>query len=186
MKIPAGYSETEVLAIIKQVSSVLAPRYAFSYYTAEDVEQEAFVICLKVLEDESYDSTKGNLDSFLFVHLNKRLHNLRRDKFYRKPKTCNVCTDRTCAKCQGVTGRLESKRSLMNVADASEYDMSDDNQAEINLARFENLELYTFLRDNLPLELRSDFLKMAHGRSIPKHRREKVENAVVELRSEYR
>ena len=46
---------------------------------SEDIEQEAFIIGAKAIDD--YDGR--SLENFLYVHLNNRLKNFKRDNYYR-------------------------------------------------------------------------------------------------------
>lgn len=176
MQVPEGYTEQQVLDILKKIGKMLATKYSFGYYSAEDIEQEIFILGMDGIT--SYSSEKGKLENFLFTHVSNRLKNFRRDNFYRKPKDCAICKDGTCDRCQTIIARLEKKQILVSGSSTEEYDVEDyRNNLSISAAH----EDFSYYLDNIPLELRSDFLKMAHGRTISKHRREKVEDAVIKL-----
>ena len=65
MKIPKGMTEREVVDQIEVVCNRIAPKYTFYGYTAEDLKQEAFIICMEALN--RYDE-KRPLENFLSVN----------------------------------------------------------------------------------------------------------------------
>ena len=81
MKIPKGMTEREVVDQIEVVCNRIAPKYTFYGYTAEDLKQEAFIICMEALN--RYDE-KRPLENFLSVNLSNRLKNFVRDHHFIK------------------------------------------------------------------------------------------------------
>ena len=49
MKIPKGMTEQEVIDQIEVVCNRIAAKYTFYGYTADDIKQEAFIICMEAL-----------------------------------------------------------------------------------------------------------------------------------------
>src|SRR5690349_21106640 len=83
-------AEQDIMETIQRVSRNLAPKYTFGYRTVGDIEQEAFLLALEVLEGEGYDPSRP-LENFLYVHLRRRLSNNIRRSFYRGEPPCECC-----------------------------------------------------------------------------------------------
>lgn len=69
-------TQEQVLEIIQTVSKRMKNKFSFKYYEPDDIEQEAFILCVDALD--RYDG-KRPLENFLHRHLNNRLFNLRRN-----------------------------------------------------------------------------------------------------------
>lgn len=88
--IPNGMNEKEVLEAIEIVANGLSSQFKFSYYTIEDIKQEARIEALGALD--KFDPSKGNkLHTFLWIHVWNRLYNLRRNKYDRNDMPCLNC-----------------------------------------------------------------------------------------------
>lgn len=66
----------QVLETIQTVSKRMRNKFAFKCYEPDDIEQEAFILCIDALD--RYDGNRP-LENFLHRHLNNRLFNLRRN-----------------------------------------------------------------------------------------------------------
>lgn len=101
MKLPENHTEEQVLAAIENVVNSLAYKYTFFHHTLEDVKQEARILALEALP--RYDGVRS-LEAFLWVHVNNRLMNFKRDNYERRDnKPCNKCPhalkfDRLCVR----------------------------------------------------------------------------------------
>lgn len=66
----------------------LAKKFKFSYYEEEDITQEAFIMAMEALDRWDRRRTIGG---FLYVHIYKRLCNLKRKKYERRTLPCESC-----------------------------------------------------------------------------------------------
>ena len=78
--LPQGVTEKELLKIIDEIANQFCNKLKFTYYEAEDIKQECYIIAATCLD--RYDG-KRPLRNFLFIHIRNRLFNLKRDKFCR-------------------------------------------------------------------------------------------------------
>lgn len=200
MFIPEGKSEAQVLASIEKCVSILARSFAFGYYTPEDMMQEARLFCLECLP--KFDPTR-NLDAFLYSATKHHLINLHRDKFKRADSPCKVChksessggtfkpctgTEKYCGRYSDWKQRNNSKAKLVNPSNiehvtdeqAERLGFCCQSEAEEACEIKETLELIDL---HLPAELRSIYLKMRDGVSVPKDAAKAVTNAVRSILS---
>ena len=77
MKIPPNMTEQEDVKVMQKVAKAYSYKFRFGYFTADDIEQEAYVEAIKGMED--YDG-KRPLENFLLVHIHNKLKNLKRTK----------------------------------------------------------------------------------------------------------
>ena len=150
MNIPKNLSEDQVIAQIKTVVDRIAPKYTFSGYDAEDIKQEAFIICMDALD--RYDPSRP-LENFLSVHLSNRLKNFVRDNHYTSKDD-------------------DSKKKLLNPKQFINDDITNDCRQYID-----NIDLSDIkdkIDNNLPPNMRSDYLKMLNNVYVPKKRREEI------------
>jgi DNA-directed RNA polymerase specialized sigma24 family protein len=141
----------------------------FTSYEAEDIEQEAFIIAARALKD--YDSSRS-LDNFLYVHLNNRLKNFKRDNYYRYESE-----GAAAYKIQ------ESKKNLLDPIDINElfHIATKDNIAQNAYIS----ELLLLVDENLPANMRADYLKIKNKGKISKSRRAGVMKKIQEIINEY-
>lgn len=170
MKIPAGMTEDEVIRIIQGISKKFGQKYAFAYYTSEDIEQECFIIACEGLE--RYNGSKP-LENFLSVHIRNRLFNLKRKKLKRSEKETNKF-DRI-------------KRLIVEPIDIDEIDDEKEtrmrNRCEI-LDKMTYKEMMSKIDSELEVELRLGFLQLLEGKSVNKFQREKIIGRVKEILGE--
>ena len=143
-------SEQDVISQIKVVVDRIAPKYTFYGYQADDIKQEAFIICMEALP--RYDETRP-LENFLSVHLSNRLKNFVRDNHFIKDEE---------EKAKVVMpGQLANEEYILDSKD--EYIESIDYK-----------EMTRSLDIKLPANYRSDYIKIINNVYVPKKRKEEV------------
>lgn len=163
MKLPPGLTEERFLEAFNNVIVKIAHKYTFASYETEDIEQEAFLIALRAMKD--YDSSRS-LENFLYIHLNNRLKNFKRDNYYRYEV--------------GAAHKIqENKKNILEPIDIHELfhiatldNISDDAQLT---------ELMSIIDEHLPANMRSDYLKMKNKGKITKARKNKVMKKIQEI-----
>ena len=160
MRIPSNMSEQEVVDTIAKVSERLSNEFTFAFYTAEDIQQEAFILGMEALE--RYDEGKP-LENFLFVHIGNRLKNFKRDNYFRHDE----------GKAEKVQKR---KRNLLEPANLEDFSVAKgDNDLTSKISDEEILQL---VKKNIPASMRADFLRMCAGVTLPKARRLEIMSTV--------
>jgi hypothetical protein len=191
VKIPEGKTEEEVVAIIDKVVSMLAGNFVFGYHDSEDIKQFGRMKAVEILNKGTYDSSKP-LENYLYVHIKRRLLNLRRDKYKRNP-ACAACHNGTpcgkngtevCKKYSIWLKKNKAKSSLMEPNDIT-Y-ISDENEPTTREEstvgeEIETKEILAKIDEHLPVSLREPYLKMRDGVSVPKALRLEVEDKVKEI-----
>lgn len=190
-------TEDQVLAAIEEAVRVLAPQFKIPGYAVEDVAQEARIMGMECLcrYDPQHDANgrpTRPLVNFLFGHIRRRLHNLRRDKFKRSDAPCRQCHSgephEPTRACDIYRSWLERNTRRAQLAIAYSFDQPEvaeraqpgtDQQDEATLRDMRRL-----IDEHLPLELRRDFLMLVEGRRIDTRRRQMVVDAVKEILGE--
>lgn len=185
MKVPPGYTEAEVLAILERVANSVSHEFAFASYTHEDIRQEAIVIGLEALPE--FDPARP-LENYLRVCVRNRLLNLIRKESRRSDAPCKACHrgygckeagDSVCQRYADWSALNNAKATLakgageIGSAEPPVQDTIEDH------ASFD--ELTTRINNELPPALRADYLRMLAHQPIPKARRLKVEEAVTQI-----
>jgi len=197
MYVPDNMTEEEVVAIITKISKRLAQKFTFGYYDRDDIAQEAFIIGMQGLE--KYDSTRP-LENFLWVHIRNRLKNYKRNEYERLDSPCVNCTYSdgdicdehddimSCKSYRNWFYRNQSKKNLMNPIGLSNVDDVQEQYmrtCEIADDIASHSELKQMIDDNLPTELRADYLRMLTSIYVPKNKRERVQQAVRDILEKY-
>lgn len=177
-------AEEAILEVVCRVAKNMSRSSKFGYYTDQDMEQEGVVEALQVLNKDVYDAGRP-LENFLHVHLHHRLKNLKRRLFFRSEPPCSCCDafgspSDPCPKWLSWRRRNAVKQNLMWFLDVSA--VSDE--GEPNMSRppaGDADEVLAMLDRELPGAVRPDYLRLRAGLSIPQARREKVQDAVLEL-----
>jgi len=163
MKIPSNLTQDHVVEVITRVSKKLAPKFVFSTYDADDIEQEAFLMGIEGLK--RYDSSKP-LENFMYAHINNRLKNFKRDNYYRFDYG-------NAQKIQ------ERKKSILEPIDiAALYSVSTEDETVSNAHMTEMLEL---IDRKLPSDLRGDYLRLRTNSSLPKGRKASIITAIENI-----
>lgn len=204
MKIPPGYTESQVLDIIDNITTRLANKFKFGYHGTDDMKQEGTFRALEVLEDGKYDGSNP-LESFLWTCVHNHLFNLKRNKYERPDKPCLVCPfyDQHCAvsssQCDKFSDKMDcalyagwlirnsAKKNLMrpmdigNVMDEKEKMMkTNDNTEDV-----EKEELWALVDQHLDMGLREDYLKMRADIRVSNTRKAEIQAAIIEITNRY-
>jgi len=198
MMVPKGMTESQVLATIEKCVNLLAPSFAFGYYTSEDMKQEARLFCLECLP--KFDPSR-NLEAFLYSATKHFLINLHRNKFKRAESPCAVChkaensggsyptclnSAEYCKKYLDWKRRNANKAKLVNPSNiefvtddqAERMGLCCDSKAQEAAELKETLELIDL---HLPANLRSTYLRMRDGISVPAEKAKEVTAFLKEL-----
>lgn len=193
MKIPNGYTEEQVIAIVDKIGRNLASSFTFGYYDVDDIKQQAFIEAIVVLEKEKYEEGRP-LENFLYTHIRNRLINLKRNKLHRNDPPCGDCHEgRPCQddgnycevydkwiKTNSSKANLMRPLDIQNISDEHEKRTHDDSHSEEEV---EIKELKDVINKKLPVEYRAVYLQMQAGVPVSKAKRLEVENIVREILS---
>lgn len=165
--------EPEVQEIIRKIA-VERRGGAFAYFTADDIEQEVWRICLDVLE--GYEEERGPLENYLRRCVTNRLKNLRRDRYFRPAKADDE---------QGMAA-VRTRINLVNALPMGCGDIAEAGSpvAASSLIHFSPVdqllgtELLEELLARIDPELRADLADLVEGGQLPERRAEKVRAAV--------
>jgi hypothetical protein len=190
-RVPLWMAEQEVTRIVMQVARGIAPSFVFGYHSRADIEQEAVAFALEVLDLDppKYDPSRP-LENFLHVHLRNQLSNFRRKHYARLEPPCSCCDPQDppaspCKKFRDWKSRNASKQNLMRPIDMSAVsDDGGESRMHTPSAVVEDAvshELMQRIDSLLPIDLRSDYLRMRDHVMIPKARRQRVREAVLAI-----
>lgn len=192
MKIPQTMTEDQVVQAINKVVDKLAPRFQFGYFSVEDMKQQGRLFALQALD--KYDD-KRPLENFLYTHIKNRFINFKRDKYKRNDAPCKFCHNNAdgetghddkhyCDKYTVWKKRNLSKQNIMNPLDITNISDEKESNTKTKSGVLENIEYEEIIGEideHLPVELRSAYLKMLQGESVPKSKRQEVERAVLAI-----
>lgn len=150
----------EVDRLLVEVSTKISRKNAFGYYLPEDMVQEGYIEAVLMLERDKYDFERP-LTNFLFVHVQRRLTNLKRHSFFRNEAPCKCCNrfDPPPEPCirwrRWHSNNVERQKVLSpsSLSDDSSFTSSEP-PPEANLD-FEELNQY--ILSHLPVELHHEF-----------------------------
>jgi DNA-directed RNA polymerase specialized sigma24 family protein len=164
MMIPEGLDEQKVIDIIMKIAKRLAPKYVFTGYDIEDIEQEAFLIGVAGLD--KYDPSRP-LENFMYTHINNRLKTFKRNNYYRMDYGSSA------QKLQDRKRNLIEPLSIDKIYNicAQDHIVSDAHLSEI-------LDL---IDRKLPADLRRDYLKLQSNSSLPKQRKAAIVEAIEKI-----
>lgn len=180
MKIPPNKTEQEVVDIIYKVVNTLANKFKFGYLSAEDIRQEGARFAIEALNGTAYDPARP-LENFLYVHVRNRLINYKRDHYSRSEPPCQSDDDASRKRLDDWAKRNAAKQSLMRPLDVSlvNEDVCEADGMVVEDAALS--EIHDLIDKDLPAELRSDYLRMLSGFSIPKVRKDRVREAIISI-----
>lgn len=198
MKIPDGFTQEQIIAIINRIVGKLAGAFKFGYHSRDDMKQQGWIYAIAALE--GFDAQLGGLETFLTTHIRNRFINLRRDKLERQHPPCKACPFYThehdtcaafanksdCDKWNGWKVRNSIKRNLMETNQESEdispaYNEEYSNEYENVLDTLSRSELVAFIDSNMPANLRADYRRLLDGVKLNKLRKDKVIVVIQEL-----
>lgn len=186
MNYPPGVTEEQFLDAVNKACDILARSFAFGFYDADDIRQEASVFAIEAIQ--RYDRSRP-LANFIYTHIKNRLINFKRDRFHRNDPPCGICAEGTkhadgnyCDKYLAWKARNAAKQSLMKPIDLGDRDDVDAVCEDLteNLSRD---EILSKIDVGLPVELRSTYLRMLAGESVPKGKRDAVAAKLREILS---
>lgn len=188
MNYPHDLTEEQVMTAMNKAVALLAQTFSFGYFDSDDIRQEAYIFGLEALS--RYDPSRP-LENFLYSHIKNRLINFKRDKYHRTDPPCKICAEHgkhpdgsVCTKYAAWKKRNSSKQNLMRPLDIQ--NLSDENEKSVrqshNIIDEATLtEARNLIDDHLSIELRSIYLRIKAGESVPKAKRVKLENALRDL-----
>lgn len=191
MKIPKGMTEEQLIEIVDRIIKRLSNSFSFGYHSPQDIAQECWLLVIDGLE--RYDG-KRPLENFLYIHIRNRLKNLKRDKYSRNDIPCKGCEfyrpkETLDDKCANFERRMDCKEfatwktrnHLKRELCSSNFNVDTydnvDAQTEIT-QETEIKELRALIDKHLDINLRADYLKMLAGVTIPKAKKEIIENEI--------
>lgn len=166
----------------------------FGYLKEEDLQNEIWVICLKLLE--SYDYSKGELEHFLRASVKNRLVNRFKDitKSVRSP--CPRCEffdpkaevkcklygedQYQCEKWKNYQLSVDSRNSLLN---ASESTVERHNSCN-SLRSLISKETKEYLEAKVSLEYRRDLDQLVSSGKLSKQRLKKLKREISRVLNE--
>lgn len=163
MIVPDGHTEQEVIDTITRVAKRVANKHRFAYFDGDDIFQEAFIIGMEGLS--RYDPSKP-LENFMSVHISNRIKNEMR-KHLGRPEDKNTARTMLMSPLSMDVVRDEEEANMW-----TRIDFLDDLQVD---------DIFKLIDLNLPTEYRADFLRMKQGVTIPKPRREKIEEYIINI-----
>jgi len=162
MNTPPNMTDEEVLDKINLVVGRIAPRYTFNGYEVDDIKQEAFIICMEALK--RYDC-KRPLENFLSVNLSNRLKNFIRDNYFTKNET--------------------EKQKVLNPAQLAFEDSIPGDYVQDEEDIIDAQDISVIIDEHLPVDCRSDYLKMISDVYVPKKRKEEVVQTIQLILEEH-
>lgn len=180
MKIPRSMTEESVLTVIEEIVTKLSPKLMFGFYDIEDIQQEgrikAMTEGLNKFKDEGFtdEEMPKALEKFLRVCVTTRMKNFKRDNIGRSEKPINP------DKVEAWEARNKMRRNIMRPACI--HEIAHELPLQTNaVEEIHHTHLMDLINKNLPIELRTDFLRMCDGVRIPKPRQSKVREAIAEI-----
>lgn len=183
MKKIEGYTEYEILEIIKRCVSRLAPKFIFPGQDLDDMKQQGTLEALQVLETEKYDASRP-LENFLYTHIHNRLHNFKRDNYNRNDSPCKKCFEGVPCKgdilCSKFTKWKKRNQDKVNVINPKCLTSISEQPRHVNKCEndIEIEDLLDKVDEFLPAHLRPLYLQIKSGMSVPKEVRENIERVI--------
>lgn len=158
--------------------------HTFASLDIEDIEQEVRLMCLQAIRSGKFNPERQTLSAFLYVWSRSKLLNMHRNLVRRTDGGCTRC--RNSDFCEPGGCKVHKRWERVNNAKAS---LSAPNSLGSNVhLHFCNTESQSeiavslsLLDERLPAQLRTDWLQMRDGVSLPASRRIKVEEAVASI-----
>ena len=137
--------------MIQKVCKKVSNRFTFDIYDAKDIEQEAFIICMSILNKWN----GSNLENWLTVSVSNRLRNLiKKNGSFSNNKFIQ-----------------EEKERISNASNINEIPTSELPIYELNIDEIDNKILIDRIEENLTSEQRKDYLKLKTGK-LSKHKKD--------------
>lgn len=158
-------TEQQVIEQIDKVCNRIAPRYTFYGYTADDIKQESFIICMEALH--RYEEGRP-LENFLSVNLSNRLKNFVRDNHF-------------------FAGDSEDRIKLVQPAqlDHESNIIDEDSPNSMNYEDLDLKDMAELINEHIPADIRMDYLKMINDVYVTKQKRDDIITIILEILEEY-
>ena len=162
----------ETMTIIDKVCKSVSKTFSFGHFESDDIYQESFLICIEILD--KYDGTRP-LENFLNVSLRNRLRNFKRDNSQYYKYKCDICNNEDIENCENCLRHrvvYQTKKNIdnpINIEDVKDIVIYSGDNVELN-----NKEVMSLINKNLPLSMRTDYLKMLSDVYVNKTRREEI------------
>ena len=191
MNIVNGVGEAEFLAAMDRIVPMLSRRFEIAGYTRDDIAQQMYVFALQALPN--YRREQGTVGAFLWRHCSNRLANLLRDTVRRNDGPCDICCNggacgpdgQPCEKYRQWLKLQQKKAALASTAPAELSDSGGSfGVSESAADDVEVTEILRILDARLDAEERRVMLQMRAGLSVPKHKRQPVEEKVLRILEE--
>ena len=160
MYIPEGLTEQEVVDIIKKVANEKKSTYRFGYHSTEDISQQVFLHCIKVINEGKFQPrglkpVATQLLNFLRVHARNKLSNDIRNTMYRyaQPESKNNKT----------------KWNLMHTLKIYSQNLEHSEMFAVENKMDEEIDrknLIRKIRENLTINQLKDFLRLQNDVKI--------------------
>lgn len=162
-------TEAETLKIVYKVCQKFR-KYKFGSYTSEDIEQEAFLMCIDALD--RYNGT-APLENFLSRHVKNRILLLKRKEGINYGKDTQYTAIRY---------NMLYPLSIDGVNDEKENNLREESDI---LAKLASKEILEYIDTHLSAMLRMDYLKFINGVKLTKTRRDRIKEVLLEILKEY-
>lgn len=159
----------EEFGIIKKVCKKFR-KYKFGSYSSDDIEQEAFLMCMDALQ--RYNGT-APLENFLSNHVKNRLLLLKRKEGINY---------------SGTTQYSEIKYNMLYPLPIDGINDEDESNLRENrniLEEIASREILDYIDQHLPATLRMDYLKFIGGVKLTKTRRDRIKQELLKILSNY-
>jgi hypothetical protein len=204
-------TEEEVTSIINKICNRLAKKFVFGYYDRDDIYQQAFIFGIEGLENYDdgrplenflWVHIKNRLCTFKrdqYERLDSPCVNCKFDEYDEDEDQClkhdgvnkeNLSPSQkhalrsNCKFYKNWLGRNNSKKNLLAPIEFTQVKGDKEKYLRSNCGVDDivgNQEILDIIDKHLPSALRSDYLKMLSGASIPKPRRVKVQELIHQL-----
>lgn len=171
-------TESQVIDLITKIANKLSSKYKFDIFEKEDIFQQAFIEGIKGLEN--FDPTKGVLENFLSSHIKRRLVNFKRDNYVQPINPLKMSQERA----ENKMDIMFKKLAIYQAIDIDLIDMENENSVYKEYDLNHELvmdEIVKMIDTNLPVKYREDYLKLLHGRTISKTRKDKIYCCIVQI-----
>lgn len=152
---PEGYTEQQVIAIMDKCVNVFMVRYKIVPRDRDDLKQQGRLFGLEALSQDKFDPERAKLDAFLYTHIRNKLLD-----YIRNSNTLKNSPN----KASQLDIDIKDEESFFN--DISYYDLS------------------SYIKENIPLCFRADYLRMIDNAPLSNTKKKKVREIVLELLQE--
>lgn len=183
MKIPRSMTKEQVLEVIEEVATKLSHKLIFGSHEIEDIQQEGRIRAMTTGLD-TFDESRFTdaqmpkaLERFLRVHVTTRMKNFKRDNVGRSEKPVNPDKVEKWERTNQTRRNIMRPTSIHEIT--HELPLLTKNSGVVE--EIHHSHLMDLINKKLPVDLRTDFLRMCDGVKIPKPRQTKVREAIADI-----